>query len=308
MSISSEDIKKLRDQTQAGMMDCKKALVETGGNYQEAVEWLRKKGLATAASRAGKAAAEGAVAVFVDGIQAAIIELNSETDFVAKNADFQKAAEEIVQLACKDQLSYTKLLEAKYPHKNVTVAEEVTELVGKIKENINLRRSDVLKVSDGAIASYIHNAFGECHGKIGVLVGIESSLSSTAKLVEIGKKIAMHIAATRPKALNIEELSQAEIETEKRIFTEQAKQSGKPDDVIAKMIEGRIRKFYEEVVLLEQPFVLDSKLKVKDFIAQEAKTLGTDITLKGYIYYVLGEGIEVEQKDFAKEVQEQINR
>lgn len=308
MTASSEDIKKLREQTGAGILDCKKALVETKGDFDKAVEFLRKKGLAAAASRVGRVASEGVVAVCVQENKGAIVEINSETDFVARNKDFQSVVEDIVMLACEKQPGYESLLELTIPKRNMTVKEAVADLVGSIKENIQVRRIATVSVSEGVVAKYIHNAIGAHHGKIGVLIGIESSLSDHEALTDLGKKIAMHIAATKPKSLTVEELSKEAIQKEKEIYAAQARSSGKPEAVIEKMIEGRIRKFYEEVVLLEQNFILDTKITVKDYIAQEAKRLGTDVTIKGYVYFVLGEGIEKVEKDFASEVQEQLNQ
>lgn len=295
--ISSEDIKKLRDATGAGMMDCKKALAETNGDFEAAVDFLRKKGLALAASKAGRVAAEGAVAVCVDGTKGAVVELNSETDFVARNPDFQNLVKDVARIACNKQCDFDTL-------KNETDAQ-VTELVATIKENMQLRRSAVVSVNQGVVASYIHNAYGTDVGKIGVLVGLESS-ADAEKLRDIGKKIAMHIAATKPKALTVDRLPADVVEREKAIFADQAKASGRPDDIIQKMIDGRLRKFYEEVVLLEQVFVLDGKATVQEFIKNEAQALGTSITLKDYAYFVLGEGIEKETVDFAAEVMAQI--
>lgn len=297
MDISSADIKKLRDTTGAGMMDCKKALAETNGDFEAAIDFLRKKGLSLAASKSGRVAAEGAVAVHVDGTKGALIELNSETDFVARNLDFQALVKEIATLACKEQCDFSTL--------KASTDAKVTELVATIKENMQLRRSAVLSVSKGVIASYIHNAYAPDLGKIGVLVALESSAAADA-LYELGKKIAMHIAAIKPKALTVERLPADVVAREKAIFADQARASGRPEEIIQKMIEGRMRKFYEESVLLEQVFVLDGKLTVKEFIAAEGKRLGADIVLKDYAYFILGEGIEKETIDFAAEVMAQV--
>lgn len=297
MDISSADIKKLRDTTGAGMMDCKKALAETNGDFEAAIDFLRKKGLALAASKSGRVAAEGAVAVHVEGIKGALIELNSETDFVARNPDFQALVKEVATLACNQQCDFETL--------KTSTDAKITELVGTIKENMQLRRSAVLSVSKGVIAAYIHNAYAPDLGKIGVLVALESAAAADA-LYELGKKIAMHIAAIKPKALTIERLSADVVAREKAIFADQARASGRPEEIIQKMIEGRMRKFYEESVLLEQVFVLDGKLTVKEFIAAEAKRLGADIVMKDYAYFILGDGIEKETVDFAAEVMAQV--
>lgn len=297
MDISSADIKKLRDTTGAGMMDCKKALAETKGDFEAAIDFLRKKGLALAASKSGRVAAEGAVAVHVEGTKGALIELNSETDFVARNLDFQALVKEIATIACKEQCDFDTL--------KSSTDMKVTELVATIKENMQLRRSSVLSVSKGVVASYIHNAYAPDLGKIGVLVALESSAATDA-LYALGKKIAMHIAAVKPKALTVERLPADIVAREKAIFADQARESGRPEEIIQKMIDGRMRKFYEESVLLEQVFVLDGKLTVKEYIAAEAKQLATDIVMKDYAYFVLGEGIEKETVDFAAEVMAQI--
>ena len=297
MDISSADIKKLRDTTGAGMLDCKKALMETAGDFEAAIDFLRKKGLALAASKSGRVAAEGAVAVHVQGTKGALIELNSETDFVGRNPDFQSVAKEIATLACNQQCDCDTL--------KASVDAKITELVATIKENMQLRRSAILSVNKGVVASYIHNAYAPNLGKIGVLVALESEAAADA-LYDLGKKIAMHIAAVKPKALTVERLPADVVEREKSIFADQARASGRPEEIIQKMIEGRMRKFYEESVLLEQVFVLDGKLTVKEYIAAEAKQLGTDIVLKDYAYFILGDGIEKETVDFAAEVMAQI--
>jgi elongation factor Ts len=297
MDISSADIKKLRDTTGAGMMDCKKALNETKGDFEAAIDFLRKKGLALAASKSGRVAAEGAVAVHVEGAKGALIELNSETDFVARNLEFQSLVKEIATMACLQQCDFETL--------KVSADAKITELVATIKEHMQLRRSQVLSVSKGVIASYIHNAYAPDLGKIGVLVGLESSAPADA-LQDLGKKIAMHIAAIKPKALTVERLPADIVAREKEIFADQARASGRSEEIIQKMIEGRMRKFYEESVLLEQVFVLDGKLTVKEFIAAEAKRLGMDIEMKDYAYFILGDGIEKETVDFAAEVMAQI--
>ena len=300
-AISAADIKKLRESTGAGMLDCKKALEETKGNYDEAVDWLRKKGLAAAAKKASRAAAEGLIAIAVEGNKAAIIELNAETDFVSKNPDFQTMANQCAEYALQTGGDINALKAFNCPKAGKPVEQVISELVGSIGENLNLRRSALLEVSNGAIASYIHNAINNTLGRIGVLVALESS-ADAGKLQELGKQIAMHIAAARPEALTIEDLPKEAVEKERNVLIEQSRASGKPENIIEKMVEGRIRKFYEEVVLLEQLFVIDGKTKVKEVITQAEKELGTPVKLTGYVRFQLGEGVEKEEADFAQEV------
>ncbi|NRB11488.1 MAG: elongation factor Ts [Rickettsiaceae bacterium] len=299
MSISASLVKDLREKTGAGMMDCKKALVEANGNFDEAISWLRKKGLSAAAKKAGRVAAEGLVATVVIDNKGAAIELNSETDFVAKNESFQGLVKDVANCAidCKN----LEELKAKNTSSSKTVDELVTENIATIGENLNLRRMKCVQVNNGIIASYIHNSVTEGMGKIAVLVALESS-GDKEKLMELGKQIAMHIAAARPECLNKENVDQALVQKEKDIFTEQSKASGKPDNIIEKMVEGRIRKFLEEIVLLEQTFVIDGKTKVSEVIANKAKELSTTIELTDYVRFELGAGIEKEQTNFADEV------
>ena len=299
MSISASLVKDLREKTGAGMMDCKKALLETNGDFESAVDWLRTKGLAAAAKKAGRVAAEGLTAVCVKGTQGAAIEINSETDFVSRNEIFQNLVKNVAELAVGldniDSLIVAKSQSGK------SVEEEIANNVATIGENLSLRRMQTLSVKDGVIASYVHNSSAENMGMISVLVALESS-GDKAKLMETGKQIAMHVAASRPQTLNKEGVSQDMIQREKDIFTEQSRASGKPDDIIAKMIEGRIRKFLEEIVLLDQVFVMDGKTKISDVISLLAKELGTSVELKSYIRFERGEGIEKEEKNFADEV------
>lgn len=299
MDISSATIKKLRDTTGAGMLDCKKALAETKGDFEAAIDFLRKKGLALAASKSGRVAAEGAIAVNVQGQNGALIELNSETDFVARNPDFQAVAAEIALIARVQQGAFSTL--------KVIVEPKITDLIATIKENIILRRGTHLSVIRGVIASYVHNTYVPNLGKIGVLVSLES-IGDEQELYEVGKKIAMHIAATKPKALTVERLPEDVVAREKAIFADQARASGRSEEIVQKMIEGRMRKFYEESVLLEQVFVLDNKLTVKGYIASEEKRLGVEIVLKDYVYFILGDGIEKETTDFASEVMAQVKK
>jgi len=299
MSISASLVKDLREKTGAGMMDCKKALLETNGDFESAVDWLRTKGLAAAAKKAGRVAAEGLTAVCVKGTQGAAIEINSETDFVSRNEIFQNLVKNVAELAVGlDNIDSLKVAKSQ---SGKSVEEEIANNVATIGENLSLRRMQTLSVKDGVIASYVHNSSAENMGMISVLVALESS-GDKAKLMETGKQIAMHVAASRPQTLNKEGVSQDMIQREKDIFTEQSRASGKPDDIIAKMIEGRIRKFLEEIVLLDQVFVMDGKTKISDVISLLAKELGTSVELKSYIRFERGEGIEKEEKNFAYEV------
>lgn len=299
--ISAAAIKNLREQTGAGMMDCKKALVEAGGDHEAAVEWLRKKGLATASKKAGRVAAEGGVVAKTSATKGVVIELNSETDFVARNERFQELANSIADAALKqnsktvDELNQVNLPSGK------NVAAEIIENISSIGENLNLRRIVNLSVDQGAVVSYVHNAIAPGIGKIGVLVAL-SSAAPAEKLQELGKQIAMHIAAARPESLTVAELDSALVAKEREIAREQAKASGKPDNIIEKMVEGRIKKFYGEVVLLEQVFVIDGKTSITEILAQAGKDFGAPVTIQSYVRMALGEGIEKESTDFAAEV------
>lgn len=299
--IKAADVKELREKTGAGMMDCKKALAENKGDIQAAIDWLRKKGIASAAKKTGRTAAEGVVGALVSGKTGAVIELNSETDFVARNDKFQALALEINKLALKSGATVEQLKAASYPSTGRTIADEITENISVIGENLNLRRSAVLSVKQGVVTSYVHNAIIPGLGKIAVLVALESS-APEEKLAALAKQLAMHIAAAKPEALTTQEVSREAVEREKSIFSEQARASGKPDNIIEKMIEGRIRKYYEEVVLMEQPFIMDGKTKISDVIQQAAKEMGSELKLTGFIRYALGEGIEQTKSDFAQEV------
>lgn len=298
-TVSASQVKTLRERTGAGMLDCQKALKENAGNIDAAIEWLRKKGLASAAKKAGRIASEGLVSAVVEGVKGAVIEVNSETDFVARNAQFQKLVQEVTSLAvgCND----IEALKVAHSISGKTVEEEITENIAVIGENLTLRRMAKLEVKEGLIASYVHNAVVPGLGKIAVLVALESS-GDKAKLAELGKQLAMHIAAARPTCLSVEDIKPELIEKEKEIIREQSKASGRPQEVIEKMIEGRIRKFYEEVVLLNQLFVIDGKTKIQDVIENTAKQLGSPIKLTGFVRFELGEGIENEKTDFASEV------
>lgn len=303
--ITAQMVKDLRERSGAGMMDCKKALNETAGDLETAVDWLRKKGLAAAAKKAGRVASEGLVATSLHGKVGAVAEINSETDFVARNEQFQNFSKTIADLVAKNKFDITTILTATYPGKSHTVSDELTSMIATIGENMSIRRAQFFEVSQGVVTSYIHNAIADGLGKIGVLVALES-VGDASKLEQLGRQLAMHIAAARPEALDIASVDSANLDREKDVLVAQAKASGKPEAIIEKMVEGRIRKYYEEVVLLEQVFVIDGETRIKDVVAKMAKELGTDVTLKAFARFELGEGIEKEEKDFAAEVAAQL--
>ena len=301
MAVTAQQVKELREATGVGMMDCKKALEETGGDMEAAVDWLRTRGLAKAAKKAGRIAAEGLVGVAVEGSQAAIVEVNSETDFVARNDQFQAIVGNVAKLAVEAQGNTEKLAEMPFPGTGRSVAAELTDAIAKIGENMNLRRSAVIEVKDGAIGSYVHNTVKPGMGKLGVIVGLESTGDKNV-LLALGKQIAMHIANTNPASVSEADIDPALVAKEREIFTEQAKESGKPAEVVAKMVEGRVRKFYEESTLLAQTFVIDGESKVKDVVAKAEKEAGAPIKVTKFVRYALGEGIEKAETDFAAEV------
>lgn len=301
MSITAAMVKELREKTGAGMMDCKGALTETNGDMEAAIDWLRTKGLAKAAKKAGRVAAEGLVGVAGEGNKAAVVEVNSETDFVARNEAFQGLVRDIATTALGTDGDRDALAAAGYPGSDKTVEAKITELVGTIGENMTLRRSAVVSVSAGVVASYVHSAVGDGIGKIGVLVGLEST-GDTDKLAALGKQIAMHVAATSPLALSADEIDPAVVERERSVYMEQARESGKPENIIEKMVEGRIRKFYEESTLLKQAFVINPDLTVEKAIEAAAGDVGAPIKLTQFVRFGLGEGIEKEETDFAAEV------
>ncbi len=303
--ITAAMVKELRETTGAGMLDCKKALVEANGNMDEAVDWLRKKGLASAAKKSSRIAAEGLVAVKVEGNKGAVVEVNSETDFVAKNDIFQAYVEDAAKIALTTNGDVEAMKNTADNGK--TFGERLTDMIARIGENMNLRRAKVISVNNGLVCSYVHNAARDGLGKIGVLVALEST-GDKAKLADLGKHIAMHIAATAPIALNIASVDPAAVEHEKGIFSEQALASGKPANIVEKMVEGRIRKFYEEVVLEEQAYIMDPDKKVKAVVADAAKELGTDVKLTDYAFFKLGDGLQKKEEDFAAEVSAQLNK
>jgi elongation factor Ts len=302
--ITAALVKDLREKSGAGMMDCKKALGETGGDVEAAIDWLRKKGLAAAAKKAGRVAAEGLVGVTSSGTKGVLVEVNSETDFVARNENFQGFVTAVTKLALSVG-DIEALKSATLPEAGQSVSEKLTQLVATIGENMSLRRMAALSVPHGVVASYMHNAAAPNVGKIGVLVALEST-GDTAKLAALGKQIAMHVAAANPQALNTDAVDPADLERERAVLAEQARASGKPEEIIGKMVEGRLRKYYEDVVLLEQLYVVDGESRVKQVVEKAAKELGTPVKLTGFVRMALGEGIEKEQKDFAAEVAAQL--
>ena len=304
MSITAAQVKELREKSGAGMMDCKKALNETNGDMDSAVDWLRTKGLAAAAKKSGRVASEGLVAASVSDGVGALIELNSETDFVSRNDEFQNFAKELADIALGvDDLDALKA--ADFPGAGRTVEEELTQKIATIGENMSLRRMQKVSVNEGLVVPYIHNAVADGLGRIGVLVGL-SSAADEASLATLGKQLAMHIAATSPASLSVDDLDPAMVQRERDVLIEQAKASGKPQDIAEKMVEGRMRKYYEEVVLLEQVFVVDGETKVKAVIEMAAKNASSAITLTAFSQFNLGEGVEKEETDFAAEVAAQL--
>ncbi len=304
--ITAQLVKELREKTGAGMMDCKKALAENKGDIEEASDWLRKKGLSAAAKKSGRIAAEGLVGVAAKGARGAVVEVNAETDFVARNDKFQEFVKATTEIALQANGDVEALKSAKMAS-GKSVSDELTDLVATIGENMNLRRSTTLSVGSGVVSSYMHNALTPGLGRIGVLVALEST-APVAKLQELAHKLSLHVAAANPIALSTADVPAATVERERNILTEQAQASGRPPEVIAKMVEGRLRKFYEESVFLEQVFVVDGETKVAKVVEQAAKEAGAPIKVAGFVRYALGEGIEKKQEDFAAEVAAQIKR
>ena len=304
MSITAAQVKELREKSGAGMMDCKKALNETSGDMDSAVDWLRTKGLAAAAKKSGRVASEGLVAASVSDRVGALIELNSETDFVSRNDEFQNFAKTLADIALGVN-DLDALKAADFPGAGRTVEEELTQKIATIGENMSLRRMQKVSVDAGLVVPYIHNAVADGLGRIGVLVGL-SSAADEAFLAALGKQLAMHIAATSPASLSVDDLDPAMVQRERDVLIEQAKASGKPQDIAEKMVEGRMRKYYEEVVLLEQIFVVDGETKVKAVIEMAAKDAGSAIALTDFSQYNLGEGVEKVETDFAAEVAAQL--
>ena len=299
--VSAQMVKDLREKTGAGMMDCKKALAETAGDMENAIDWLRKKGLSQAAKKSGRVASEGLVGVSTEGTSGAVLEVNAETDFVARNETFQAFVETASKLALGVKGDLEKLKALPFSSESRTVGEQLTHLIATIGENMNIRRAAHLSVGQGVVTTYIHTAAKPGMGKIGVLVALEST-GDKAKLEALGKQLAMHVAAAKPDALNVEAVDPAVLEREKAIYRDQAAASGKPADIIEKMLTGRVRKYYEEVVFLEQPYIMDDKAKVSQAVEKAAKEIGAPVRVAGFVRFALGEGIEKEEKDFAAEV------
>jgi elongation factor Ts len=306
MAITAQMVKELRIKSSAGMMDCKKALSETDGDMDAAIDWLRKKGLATASKKSGRIASEGLIGIYIEDNSGSIVEVNSETDFVARNNEFQDFVSSVAKISLKNNGNLEGVLKTKYFDSEKNVQEILTDKIAKIGENMSLRRTEVLSVSNGIIAGYVHNSVNENLGKIGVLVSLESNADKPA-LKKLGKELAMHIAATAPSSISVNDLSPDIVERERSVLIEQAMSSGKPEEIAKKMVEGRLKKFYSDVVLLEQTFVMDGETKVIDAINKLSKELDTAIQIKHFIRFNLGEGIEKDNKNFADEVAEQLS-
>ena len=303
--VTAALVKELREKTGAGMMDCKRALGDSGGDIEAAVDWLRKKGLSAAAKKAGRIAAEGLIGVATRGPVGAVVEVNSETDFVARNKDFQSFVQTVSKLAVDGDGELESLRETDFPNTGRTVEAELTQLISTIGENIVLRRIKRLSTGEGGVFSYVHNTLGLGLGKIGVLVTLASSASAD-QLAGLGKQLAMHVAAANPLYLEIASVPRAALDREREVLREQARTSGKPEPVIEKMVEGRLRKFYEEFVLLEQIFVVDQETKISKVVEQAGKTAGAPIRVASFARFALGEGIERPPSDFAAEVAAQL--
>ena len=303
--VTAALVKELRDKTGAGMMDCKRALGETAGDMETAVDWLRKKGLAAAAKKAGRVAAEGLVGVATRGVAGAVVEVNSETDFVARNELFQAFVRTVAGLAVAGNGDVEALKQTPYPGTGRTVAEELTELVGRIGENLVLRRTARLAVEHGVVSSYVHNSLAPGLGKIGVLVALESEADGDA-VAALGRQLAMHIAAANPQYLDVASVSAAALDRERAVLREQAAGSGKSAEIVERMVEGRLRKFYEEAVLLDQVFVIDGETRVGKVVENAAKQAGKPIRVSGFVRLQLGEGVDKPPTDLAAEVAAQL--
>ena len=294
-------VKELREKTGAGMMDCKKALGENDGDVEASIDWLRTKGLATAAKKAGRVASEGLVGIAIDGTKGAIVEINAETDFVARNETFQDFVTTASNIALTTGNDVDALKAAHFPGEERNVQEQLTHMIATIGENMSIRRVQTLSVDKGVVSSYIHTALAPGIGKIGVLVALETE-ADAAKADAFGKQLAMHVAAAKPQSVSRDDMDQEVVDRERAIFAEQARDSGKPAEIVEKMVEGRIRKFYEEACLVDQTFVIDGDSKVSSAIEAAGRKAGGSITLKGFSLFVLGDGIEKEEEDFAAEV------
>ena len=294
-------VKDLREKTGAGMMDCKKALAETNGDIEAAIDWLRAKGIAKADKKSGRTAAEGLISIAGNGTKAVVVEVNSETDFVARNDAFQDLVRGVAQVALTTDGTVDAVSAATYPASGKSVSDTIKDAVATIGENMALRRSVALSVEDGVVATYIHNSVADGLGKLGVLVALKSTGDKEA-LNAIGRQVAMHIAATNPLALRPEDVDAAVAERERNVFIEQSRASGKPDNIIEKMVDGRMRKFFEEVALLSQSFVINPDLTVAAAVKEAEKAVGAPIEVTGMARLLLGEGVEKEETDFAAEV------
>ena len=301
MALSASTIKELREKSGAGMMDCKKALTETDGNMEEAIDWLRKQGLSAVAKKSGRVAAEGLIGVTINNNSGAMVEINSETDFVARNELFQNFVKTCSNLVLSSKNDLEALQKLPFPNSNRTVNEELANNIATIGENMNIRRVEFLDVSEGILVSYVHNNVADGLGRLGVLVALESKAENN-NLLETGKQVAMHIAATSPKSLNIEDLDPQIVEREREVLIDQAMASGKPKEIAEKMVQGRMNKFYQEVVLNEQVSVVDGETKIKDLIKKLSSDINHDVKIKDFKIFKLGDGIEVGESNFAADV------
>ena len=301
MALSASTIKELREKSGAGMMDCKKALTETDGNMEEAIDWLRKQGLSAVAKKSGRVAAEGLIGVTINNNSGAMVEINSETDFVARNELFQNFVKTCSTLVLSSKNDIEALQKLPFPNSDRTVNEELANNIATIGENMNIRRVEFLEVSEGILVSYVHNNVADGLGRLGVLVALESKAENN-NLLETGKQVAMHIAATSPKSLNIEDLDPQIVEREREVLIDQAMASGKPKEIAEKMVQGRMNKFYQEVVLNEQVSVVDGETKIKDLIKKLSSDINHDVKIKGFKILKLGDGIEVGESNFAADV------
>ena len=301
MALSASMVKELREKSGAGMMDCKKALIETDGRLEDAIDWLRKQGLSAVAKKSNRVAAEGLIGITIKDNSGAMIEINSETDFVARNELFQNFVKTCSELVLSSKNDIDALQNLPFPNANRSVNEELINNIATIGENMNIRRAEYLEVSKGVLISYVHNSVAEGLGRLGVLVALETEVKNN-DIKEIGKQIAMHIAATSPKSLNIEDLDPEVVERERQVLIDQAMSSGKPKEIAEKMVQGRMHKFFQEVVLNEQVSVIDGETKIKDLIKRTSLEFKTEIKIKGFKVLKLGEGVEIEESDFAAEV------
>jgi len=301
IKIKASLVKALREKTGAGMMDCKKALEENGGDMSASVDWLRAQGLSAAAKKSARITSEGLVGLAINNTKGALVEVNTETDFVARNEDFQVFVKALSNISLEGNGSVDDLNSALYINSKNTVGETITNMIATIGENMHLRRVSVLESENGVVSSYMHNALQPGLGKIGVLLALDS-LGDRKQLEILGKQLAMHIAATNPQALSREAIDSSELEREKNVLTEQARESGKSDEIIEKMVEGRLRKYYEEVCLLEQTFVIDGETRISKVINEASVRIGAPILISGFVRFALGEGIEKKEEDFAEEV------